>query len=148
MRYKDWPLEKKMKHRKRARQYYYAHREEILQKYHGDPRIREKTVERLREKRRMDKSFRKHHTQQIKDWMRRKAKELREEIIERLGGKCKICGFNNVLALEIHHKERKNDYRASKSTGKYGYYRAMLKEIDKVELLCANCHQILHQAKN
>lgn len=43
--------------------------------------------------------------------------------------KCEECGFDNILALEVHHKDgdRKNNH------------------IDNLELLCCNCHTIKHK---
>ena len=46
-------------------------------------------------------------------------------------GKCEECGFDNILALEVHHKDgdRKNN------------------SIDNLELLCCNCYTIKHKTK-
>ena len=54
-----------------------------------------------------------------------------------MGGKCVRCGFSDIRALQIHHrliktKIRKLDYL----TKKY--------DLNKVELVCANCHAIEH----
>lgn len=67
-------------------------------------------------------------------------------IIQRLGGKCIVCGYNkNLSALAFHHKnpEFKSfnlDFRKiSGSTMK-----KILNEVAKCELLCHNCHSELH----
>lgn len=45
--------------------------------------------------------------------------------------KCENCGFDNILALEVHHidRNRKNN------------------EIENLSILCANCHKIEHRTK-
>lgn len=45
---------------------------------------------------------------------------------------CEQCGFDNVLALEVHHKDknRKNN------------------KLENLELLCCNCHSIRHKSEN
>jgi hypothetical protein len=44
------------------------------------------------------------------------------------GEKCQRCGFDNILALEVHHKD---EDRANN-------------DINNLEVLCANCHRIEH----
>lgn len=45
---------------------------------------------------------------------------------------CKRCGFDNILALEVHHidRNRKNN------------------KLENLEILCCNCHRIEHRNKN
>ena len=68
------------------------------------------------------------------------------ELIQRLGGKCSVCGYNkNLAALQFHHldedlKEHELDMR-SLSNRKLD---AVLEEFEKCILLCANCHAELH----
>ena len=127
-----------------ALRYYWTHRAEILRRYRENPNIRQKSVEYLRQKRRSDEAYRKHHTELVVQSIRKRAHELRAEIIKRLGGKCQSCGFSNPLALELHKEKEMPRHTAYTKMGKYGYYRMLLKEIDDVKLLCANCHRILH----
>lgn len=59
------------------------------------------------------------------------------------GGACQICGYNkSLVALHFHHRDpSKKDFiisRASKS------WEAVLAELDKCDLLCANCHAETH----
>lgn len=41
---------------------------------------------------------------------------------------CGRCGFTNILALEVHHKDRNRNNNT----------------MDNLEVLCANCHKIEH----
>lgn len=54
-------------------------------------------------------------------------------IRERFGSKCTICGFDEEVALVLHHRIRKAD------GGK--------NNISNLECLCCNCHA-KHHAKN
>ncbi|MFH1459448.1 MAG: HNH endonuclease signature motif containing protein [Candidatus Omnitrophota bacterium] len=80
--------------------------------------------------------------------VRKRRKNLRIKAVEYKGGKCKICGYNNCPeALEFHHiNESDKDFGISQK----GYTRSWKKvkdEIEKCELVCANCHREIH-AKN
>ncbi len=72
-------------------------------------------------------------------------KKNRLEVVERLGGKCSRCGYNEFTSsISIHHLENQR---------KDGKYRAelfsTLKNVDikKLLLLCYNCHFALHKEK-
>lgn len=70
-------------------------------------------------------------------------KKLKKEMVEILGGKCSICGYNKcVNALEFHHKKDKE--RAVAKLLKDNSREKVLKEVKKCILLCANCHRELH----
>ncbi len=45
--------------------------------------------------------------------------------------KCKDCGYDNLLALEVHHKDRDRTNN----------------ELDNLQILCCNCHTIRHKLK-
>lgn len=72
-------------------------------------------------------------------------KKLRVMAIEKAGGKCVRCGYNKYLeVLEFHHK---NPSEKLFGIGQKGLTRSWTKiqaEIDKCNLLCANCHREQH----
>ena len=77
-----------------------------------------------------------------------KVKEYRRKkklwAIDYLGGKCKICGYDKCAsALEFHHR---NPEEKEFSISKYqnSTYERLKKELDKCDLLCANCHREQH----
>ena len=68
------------------------------------------------------------------------------EMIQSKGGQCEICGYNkNISALDFHHIDPKNkefqlDIRHLSNTS----LDKIKKELDKCQLLCANCHRETH----
>lgn len=71
-------------------------------------------------------------------------RRIKAIIIEQLGGKCCICGYNKYQgALELHHldpdtKEFGLAIMVSKSL------KAIAKEMKKCILCCSNCHKEVH----
>lgn len=77
---------------------------------------------------------------------RRVANNMRVKIaaIEYLGGECFSCGYSkNPKALEFHHREP-----SAKDFGIAKYQKSNIDdlkdELDKCDLLCANCHRERH----
>lgn len=71
--------------------------------------------------------------------------EFKRLLVEYMGGKCEICGYNKCIkALEFHHispleKEFSlSDYAKSKNL------EIAKVELSKCKLLCSNCHRELH----
>lgn len=68
--------------------------------------------------------------------MRRK----RREYVQLYGGKCIECGNNDERVLHFHHRDRSTK---SPTYGSWTYSKEIVcKELDKCDLLCANCHAI------
>lgn len=67
------------------------------------------------------------------------AKKRWLEIITSKGGKCEICGFSNTLALELHHINGKEKGEKSQKKLISSYPK------DELQLVCANCHKIIHR---
>nr|UWG87036.1 MAG: NinG protein [Bacteriophage sp.] len=68
-----------------------------------------------------------------------------ESILSR-GGKCEKCGYDkNISALEFHHKNpEEKDFQLDIRKFSNSNLDSLQKELDKCELLCANCHRELH----
>jgi len=67
--------------------------------------------------------------------------------INKLGGKCEICNDDNIFHLVFHHlySEEKEDCINNMLNLKWSIIE---KELDKCQLLCANCHKELHFNKD
>ena len=76
------------------------------------------------------------------------ARERRLYAINKLGGKCKSCGFNEYsCSLDIHHtdpniKDENFDQLRSWTIERID------KEIESCVLLCKNCHSAFHSGHN
>ena len=85
------------------------------------------------------KSYSKEYkSQQAKE----KLKSKRKHVITIKGNKCSRCGEENlpIAAYELHHRNPKEKDRKSMR----GSLEKILNEAEKCDLVCANCHKIIH----
>jgi 5-methylcytosine-specific restriction endonuclease McrA len=76
-------------------------------------------------------------TRRIRYW------EKKRKIIESLGGCCTDCGISDIRVLEIDHINPAN--KSKPAHGNYPHhvrFKLWEKEMDNLQLLCANCHRI------
>lgn len=77
--------------------------------------------------------------------IRRKAKEIG---VKKLGSKCKKCGEDRFYLFDFHHRnpeEKEGDL----SDFSKGYdLNKFFEELEKCDLLCANCHREFHYLHN
>ena len=73
--------------------------------------------------------------------LRRRAKEIG---VQKLGGVCKKCGISKIYLLDFHHRDplQKEGELADFSKG-YNLDNFFI-ELNKCDLLCANCHREFH----
>ena len=69
----------------------------------------------------------------------------KKRLVEHLGGKCKLCGYDRCpAALDFHHiNPEEKEFRLSGSKMRCKF-ETLVKEAEKCMLLCANCHRELH----
>ena len=80
-----------------------------------------------------------------------KTRAFKHFLVNYKGGKCEICGYNKYEgALEFHHKNpQEKDIEISKWNFNYNQdIQIYLNEVDKCQLLCANCHREQHYKLN
>jgi len=76
---------------------------------------------------------------EIKKWFREYKSKL----------KCQKCLENHPATLEFHHKSQKQKEKAIGYMVNDGVsITKILAEIEKCEVLCANCHRKLHHKNN
>ena len=71
--------------------------------------------------------------------------QRKEELVKMKGGKCKICGYSKSLsALTFHHKNIEQKRFTISGNKLLKRWDELLKEIEKCDLLCMNCHAEVH----
>lgn len=69
--------------------------------------------------------------------------ELKLQLIDIAGGRCVDCGFNkHHTALEFDHVRGEKLDAISNMLNHMIAFETILKEVEKCELVCANCHAI------
>jgi len=99
------------------------------------------------------KAYRKKNPEKIKEISdrgkqkyRAKRLEMKYELMKHINQECcKYCGFSDVRALSFHHIDTsKKEFEISYGfTHSYGM-DLMKKEAEKCDVVCMNCHIILH----
>lgn len=80
-------------------------------------------------------------------WKKRRL-EHKKMAVKYLGGKCLHCGLETEFysIYDFHHKDPKEkDSLISQIMNKKSNFELIKKELDKCELLCSNCHRIVHE---
>jgi hypothetical protein len=94
----------------------------------------------------------KHHqrTKVKKRMQQNKLKDKRQifvlEEMQKRGGKCAKCGFSDIRALDWHHLDPDEKVNSISEMIRDRVSMDKLQvELDKCELICANCHRIEEQ---
>jgi hypothetical protein len=90
------------------------------------------------------------HKEEISLENKKQVRSAKIDIINFLGGRCKKCGMlydgKNGAAFDCHHKDpSKKKFNIGWCGGKS--LESILEEVKKCELLCRNCHNILHNGE-
>lgn len=77
---------------------------------------------------------------------RKRRKELRIHVKQNVfGGKCCLCGYNRSLAaLDFHHLDKDKKEALIATLLNEGYVSKLETELQKVILVCKNCHCEIH----
>lgn len=83
-------------------------------------------------------------TRRVKAVVKRR-KKLKRLLVDYKGGKCIKCGYNkSYSALQFHHRNPEEKEFGLSMNGLCRSLEVMKKEVDKCDLLCANCHAEFH----
>lgn len=64
---------------------------------------------------------------------------------QKVGQSCKICGNSDIRVLEFHHRDKTQKEFNIYAAAHFAYSVArLLREIAKCDILCSNCHKIIH----
>lgn len=102
---------------------------------YADPKQYKKEWRNRNRKTRYDKKIQRGH-------------DLKRRVIKSLGGKCQRCGLaydgKNACVFQCHHREPAQKLFQINTRTLTTYSWAKIKdEIEKTDLLCANCHYII-----
>lgn len=71
--------------------------------------------------------------------------KIKQKAVEYKGGHCQICHYNKcVEALCFHHRDPKEKDFSISYKGYCRKWETVKKELDKCDILCANCHAEKH----
>jgi hypothetical protein len=155
MGYSGTPEEKRAKQCEVQRRYRDAHRKPRVNDWApGDPKYKtdaERKEARLESARRCQKKRRASKPELVKyqrDYMRVKYPELRDAVIEKLGGKCALCGYDaDRRAFQIDHIDGQGR-KERRTIGWYKFFNQILVDTTNYQLLCANCNYIKRYTNN
>jgi hypothetical protein len=95
----------------------------------------------------LDEYRRKKRNAKTYRYQKRRRKEVKQELIAARGGRCVDCGYSGVsTVLDFHHRDPTAKDFSISSFG--GAYSRLLVEVEKCDLLCANCHRLRHAAQD
>jgi hypothetical protein len=78
-----------------------------------------------------------------RNFSKKQRKENRQKLFDFLKlKKCVDCGNDDVRVLEFDHKSRLDKFSTVCNMINRYNWKTILKEIDKCEIRCANCHKI------
>lgn len=70
---------------------------------------------------------------------------MKQQAVKLKGGKCNRCGYNKCIdALVFHHTNPNEKNFGLAQSGNTHSWESYWKEVQKCELLCANCHAEEH----
>lgn len=79
------------------------------------------------------------------DAVARRRKKVKHKAVEYKGGCCQRCGYNKYAeVLEFHHRDPCEKDFAISSKNHARSWNIVKAELDKCDLLCANCHREVH----
>ena len=75
----------------------------------------------------------------------KRRRKLKQMAVQYKGGKCQRCGYDkNIAALDFHHRDpTQKDFGIARN-GHTMSWEKMKSELDKCDLVCANCHREIH----
>ena len=74
-------------------------------------------------------------------------RKIKQQAVEYKGGSCVKCGYNkSISALDFHHRDpSKKEFGINRGQGRS--FETIKHELDKCDLLCANCHREIHESE-
>lgn len=96
-----------------------------------------------------DSLYYQKHKGKFSEYNRRHRKEIKD-YLDRLKSysSCLNCPEDHIATLEFHHRDpRKKDISVALAAAQGWSLERVKKEVEKCNILCANCHRKLHYKK-
>ncbi len=91
------------------------------------------------------KRRKKRNKEIYKKYQKQKREDRKKELVELRGGECKICSYDKCIAsLDFHHRNQEEKEFEISRTGFLTKWETLVKEAEKCDILCKNCHNELH----
>lgn len=79
------------------------------------------------------------------DAVNKRRRKLKVMAVDYKGGECSSCGYSrSIAAMEFHHRDPNEKDFAISVSGATRSFESIKIELDKCDLLCANCHREVH----
>ncbi len=123
--------------------YYLANKEEILEKVKEYAENNPDKVKGYKKKHRINN----RETHNSDSYARYLNRLFFIDAIKQKSNGCSICGFKDYRALDFHHRVPEEKlFNISNYLNQHGIsQQEVLNEIKKCDILCKNCHAILHR---
>ena len=103
------------------------------------------TYKKVEEFRRKKRNIR-HCKQCVRAQQVKRTRQFKLDCIDYKGGKCQKCGYKKCqAAIEFHHRiPEQKDFSINNNLNRRNIDDRIKKELDKCDILCANCHREEH----
>lgn len=146
------PFKDENKRKEYARLRYQENKEKLSEKSKELYRIKKEEIKlrtsiyRANNKEKLKEYYSNTKEIQIQQVLQRRENNKAEYILLK-GGKCEICGFEyngeNAACFDFHH-ENPEEKEYNPSIAIRLRREKALKELEKCQLVCANCHRLIH----
>jgi hypothetical protein len=108
------------------------------------------TPEKLEDARKQRRDWYYRNRQHVIDYQTIRQARVRKSIRkflekQKVESKCRICKMDHPACLQFHHIDKESKDVTISEAINYGWtIKRLKKELEKCEVLCANCHFILH----
>lgn len=154
---KEYREMNKEKTKQKKREYREKNKEKIKQKkkeYYEENK--DKILEYKKQYDKENKEYKKQYYEENKEEIHKHNRKYRLELKIRMlnltsRSKCEICGLDDPFLLEWHHfNPESKEFSVAISVHEPNKYSddIILKEVDKCQILCRNCHRVIRQRKD
>lgn len=79
----------------------------------------------------------------MKSYLKARRRIRKKRLVEMRGGCCELCGYDRCIeALEFHHRDSSTkEFVINGSILAAKKWETILAEVDKCDMICANCHR-------